>query len=203
MIRLYSKSKNEFILNTNTVESVLDNPLILSMEDDLEAYIYFPNRMVRIVDIETLSRAKRYIVSYLETSYYSGAEDGSFTIEDARSLEEKFPALYMVPDDPDKMFNDIDEYMSKVRLVSADHAVIDSPIKLIDTLLFLKERPMYLYTREPQRDSLEFLISHIMLVDRTTMRIYKAGSIDTLFSIIFSKAILEEMDVVDDANNSI
>ncbi|MGL5189914.1 MAG: hypothetical protein ACRC7S_09750 [Cetobacterium sp.] len=199
MIRLYRKSINEFIFTTGTVESILSNPIITSIEDDLEVYIYFPNRMIRVVDIETLVRANNFMISYLETSYYSGSSDGSFTIADAKSLEDEFPELFQVvqDEDSDELFNKLDKYLESVKLVSADHAVLNSPIELIDTLLFLKERPMYLYAREPQRDSLEFLISHMTLINKKTMRVYKIPSLDTLFELIFSKAILEEMDVIE------
>lgn len=199
MIRLYRKSINEFIFTTSTVESILSNPIITSIEDDLEVYIYFPNRMIRVVDIETLVRANNFMISYLETSYYSGSSDGSFTIADAKSLEDEFPELFQVvqDEDSDELFNKLDKYLESVKLVSADHAVLNSPIELIDTLLFLKERPMYLYAREPQRDSLEFLISHMTLINKKTMRVYKIPSLDTLFELIFSKAILEEMDVIE------
>ncbi|MGL5718407.1 MAG: hypothetical protein ACRCX2_35715 [Paraclostridium sp.] len=199
MIRLYRKSINEFIFTTGTVESILSNPIITSIEDDLEVYIYFPNRMIRVVDIETLVRANNFMISYLETSYYSGSSDGSFTIADPKSLEDEFPELFQVvqDEDSDELFNKLDKYLESVKLVSADHAVLNSPIELIDTLLFLKERPMYLYAREPQRDSLEFLISHMTLINKKTMRVYKIPSLDTLFELIFSKAILEEMDVIE------
>ncbi|MGL6099467.1 MAG: hypothetical protein ACRC0G_07565 [Fusobacteriaceae bacterium] len=167
--------------------------------DHLEVHLVFPNSMVRVVDYETILRCRNLIVTYMETSYYSGQDDGSFTLFDSVLLEDLFPELYSVTSlDNDQvivnMSNKLDENMD-ARLVSANHAVIEGVYSIVDSLFFINERPSYLYVHCPQRDSLEFVVSHIIVVDAASGDFYKVSDIDRLFEIVFSDKVLTNIDM--------
>lgn len=165
----------------------------------LDIHLTFPNSMIRVIDYDTLLNCRNKLISYVETAYYSGQGDGSFTLFDSDYFEFLFPHLYSMKEiDSEEVLSEISAGIKEemnVRLVSANQAVLMGLYSIVDTLFFLNERPSYLYIKNPQRDSLEFLISHIAIYDLNSGYVKKVGDLDELFMEIFSDKVRTSIDM--------
>lgn len=167
--------------------------------EDLDIHLILPNSMIRVIDYDTLLKCRGMLISYVETAYYSGQEDGSFTLFDSDYFEAIFPSLYSTKElDNENVLSQISAGLDadmNVKLVSANQAVLMGVFSIVDTLFFLNERPSYLYVKNPQRDSLEFLISHIAIYDLITGSIKKVRDLDELFTEVFSDKVRTNIDM--------
>ena len=198
-IRIYNKRESKVIYtaNRNNIDSIL---VILDTldEEDVEVQLVYTTSLIRRVDIETFRNACKYIVAFIKTEYYSGQADGSFTTTDSEEFERLLPHLATIEnlDDDDinlKLREILNERLS-IRLISCNHIVLANPFAMIDGLLYSKEVADMNRLYAPQNDYSEYLISHIVALDKNTNQIHYIGNEDTLYSLIFSEDMLTEFD---------
>ena len=197
-IRVYNKEESKVVYTTkNDIESVL---LILNTLSgkDIEIQLIYTASLIRRVDAETFINACQYIVAFIKTEYYSGQGDGSFTTTDSEEFERLLPHLATIEhlDDEDvnmKLKEILNDRLS-LRLISCNHILLSNPYAMIDGLLYSKEVADMNRMYVPQNDYSEYLISHIVAVDKNTNQIHYIQNEDELYRLIFSENMLLEFD---------
>ena len=197
-IRVYNKEESKVVYTTkNDIESVL---LILNTLSgkDIEIQLIYTASLIRRVDAETFNSACQYIVAFIKTEYYSGQGDGSFTTTDSEEFERLLPHLATIEhlDDEDvnmKLKEILNDRLS-LRLISCNHILLSNPFAMIDGLLYSKEVADMNRMYVPQNDYSEYLISHIVAVDKNTNQIHYIQNEDELYRLIFSENMLLEFD---------
>lgn len=197
-IRVYNKEESKVVYTTkNDIESVL---LILNTLSgkDIEIQLIYTASLIRRVDAETFINACQYIVAFIKTEYYSGQGDGSFTTTDSEEFERLLPHLATIEhlDDEDvnmKLKEILNDRLS-LRLISCNHILLSNPFAMIDGLLYSKEVADMNRMYAPQNDYSEYLISHIVAVDKNTNQIHYIQNEDELYRLIFSENMLLEFD---------
>ena len=197
-IRVYNKEESKVVYTTkNDIERVL---LILNTlpEKDIEVQLIYTASLIRRVDAETFINACQYIVAFIKTEYYSGQGDGSFTTTDSEEFERLLPHLATIEhlDDEDvnmKLKEILNDRLS-LRLISCNHILLPNPFAMIDGLLYSKEVADMNRLYVPQNDYSEYLISHIVAVDKNTNQIHYIQNEDELYRLIFSENMLLEFD---------
>ena len=197
-IRVYNKEESKVVYTTkNDIESVL---LILNTLSgkDIEIQLIYTASLIRRVDAETFINACQYIVAFIKTEYYSGQGDGSFTTTDSEEFERLLPHLATIEhlDDEDvnmKLKEILNDRLS-LRLISCNHILLSNPFAMIDGLLYSKEVADMNRMYVPQNDYSEYLISHIVAVDKNTNQIHYIQNEDELYRLIFSENMLLEFD---------
>lgn len=197
-IRVYNKEESKVVYTTkNDIERVL---LILNTLSgkDIEIQLVYTSSLIRRVDAETFINACQYIVAFIKTEYYSGQGDGSFTTTDSEEFERLLPHLATIEhlDDEDvnmKLKEILNDRLS-LRLISCNHILLSNPFAMIDGLLYSKEVADMNRLYAPQNDYSEYLISHIVAVDKNTNQIHYIQNEDELYRLIFSENMLLEFD---------
>ena len=197
-IRVYNKEESKVVYTTkNDIERVL---LILNTLSgkDIEVQLIYTASLIRRVDAETFINACQYIVAFIKTEYYSGQGDGSFTTTDSEEFERLLPHLATIEhlDDEDvnmKLKEILNDRLS-LRLISCNHILLSNPFAMIDGLLYSKEVADMNRMYVPQNDYSEYLISHIVAVDKNTNQIHYIQNEDELYRLIFSENMLLEFD---------
>lgn len=197
-IRVYNKEESKVVYTTNNdIEAV---QLILNTlpEKDIEVQLIYTSSLIRRVDVETFINACQYIVAFIKTEYYSGQGDGSFTTTDSEEFERLLPHLATIEhlDDEDvnmKLKEILNDRLS-LRLISCNHILLSSPFAMIDGLLYSKEVADMNRMYAPQNDYSEYLVSHIVAVDKNTNQIHYIQNEDELYRLIFSENMLLEFD---------
>lgn len=205
-IRLYNigTQKVEYITHDNFNEVIR----IASQmkEEDVEVQLVYTTSLIRRVDLSTFINSTKFIVAFIKTEYYSGQPDGSFTIADGIEFERLLPHLASIErlDDEDvnlTLKRILNERLS-IRLISCNHIVLTNPFAIIDGLLFNKESSDMNRLYAPQNDYSEYMITHIVCLDKTTNKVFCIKNEDDLFSTIFSQDMLIEMDKESLINNN-
>ena len=198
-IRIYNKKDSKVIYNTrNDFDSVKAILNTLPSDDEVEIQLIYTASLIRRVDPETFRNACQYIVAFIKTEYYSGQADGSFTTTDSEEFERLLPHLATIEhlDDEDvnlKLKEILNDRLS-IRLISCNHIVLSNPFAMIDGLLYSKEVADMNRMYAPQNDYSEYLISHIVAVDKDSNQIYYIQNEENLYSLIFSEDMLTEFD---------
>lgn len=196
-IRVYNKMESKVIFNSSNIDEAYY--LISAMGDEqLEIQLVYTTSLIRRVDVETFLNSCKYIVAFIKTEYYSGQNDGSFTTTDSKEFEKLLPHLATIEDLSDEDINlKLKEVLDKrlsLRLISCNHIILSNPFAMIDGLLYSKEVSDMNRVYAPQNDYSEYLLSHIVAVDKETKSIKYIDNEDELFSLIFSEHMLSEFD---------
>lgn len=197
-IRIYDIESKTVVYTTNkNFKEVLDK-INFYNNDEVEIQLVYTSSLMRRVDPETFRNACKYILAYIKTEYYSGQLDGSFTITDAKEIENLLPNLASINNLVDEDINlklkeVLNEYLS-IRLISCNRVLLNNPYAVIDGLLWSKEIADMNRQFAPQNDYSEYLISHIVAIDKVTNEIIHVENEDKLFALIFSNNMLSLFD---------